>query len=130
MTKQSRPLFLRTLCILTFTGSGIAFLGYFAACLFFEKILEWIVTYSSLNSVEHLSPLFFTALMVLHCFSLVGAIRIWKLHRDGLWIYILAQLVLLFFPSVWFGMASFYYTHLLFTLVFIGGYLYHYRYLK
>lgn len=130
MKKQTRPPFLRALCILTFIGSGTAFLGYFAASLFFEKTCELIRTFSSLHSIDQLSPLFFTVLMVLHCLSLVGAIRIWKLHRDGLFIYVLAQGILLFFPSIWLGADAFSYTHLIFTLLFTGGYIYHFRYLK
>lgn len=120
--KKRRPDFLSALCILTFTGSGIAFIGYFVAALFYERSSEFIIKYSSWNTVETISPLFFTSLMALYAVSLTGAIRIWKLHRDGYFLYTISQLVILFLPSVWVNWQAFSVTNLIFTLVFIVGY--------
>ena len=84
---KRRPDFLSALCILTFIGSTTAFLGYFFAALFFERSSEYIIKYSPWNNVDTISPLFFTALMALYAISLTGAIRMWKLHRDGFLLY-------------------------------------------
>jgi len=130
MEKQKRPTLLITLCVMTFIGSGVAFLGYFIASLFFEQATELIIQYSSWHTTENISPLYFTILMALNSFSLVGAIRIWKLHRNGLFIYLFAQLGILFFPSIWVGWEAFSYTNLIFTLIFISGYFYHFKILK
>ena len=118
------------LCILTFIGSGIAFIGYFAASVFFEQTKEIIVEYSSMYSTKGLSPLYFTALMALYALSLVGAIRIWKLHRDGLYLYILAQLIILFTPTIWIGWEAFSTTNAIFTAIFVIGYSMNLRHLK
>ena len=127
---KNRPALLSALCILTFIGSGIAFIGYFVASLFFEKTKDLIVTYSSMHSAEGLSPLYFTALMALYALSLVGAIRIWKLHRGGLYIYVATQLLILFLPVIWMGGESFSTTNAIFTTIFVVGYTINFRYLK
>ena len=129
-TIKRRPDLLSALCILTFIGSGIAFLGYFAAALFFEQTKELIVRYSSRHSVEIISPLFFTVLMAFYALSLTGAIRMWKLHRDGLYLYVPAQLIILFFPSVYIGWEAFSTANAIFTTLFIAGYSIHLKYLK
>lgn len=127
---KNRPALLSALCILTFIGSGVAFLGYFAASLFFDQTKEIIVEYSSMHSAEGLSPLYFTALMALYALSLTGAIRMWKLHRDGLYLYVPVQLIILFLPSVWMGWETFSASNAIFTTVFIIGYSINIRHLK
>ncbi len=119
---RRRPHLLSALCILTFTGSSIAFLGYFAASLFFEAAKAFIVQYSSWPSAELLSPLYFTLLMVLHALSLTGAIRMWKLHRDGFWLYLTAQGIILFLPVILIDWQAFSATNAIFTALFTGGY--------
>ncbi len=117
-----RPAFLSALCLLTFIGSTIGFLGYFSASLFFEKTLEIIVKYSSWYSTEAVSQLYFTLLMALYAVSLTGAIRMWKLYRDGFFLYVFAQSAILFIPVIWFDRHSFSETNAIFATVFITGY--------
>jgi hypothetical protein len=128
--KPERPPFLSALCALTFLGSGVMFVVYALASLFFEKASRIIIELSSWHTVEKISPIYFTILMVLNCLSLVGAIRMWKFHRDGLFIYTAAQLVLLFFPSVWLGWMAFSDTNAIFTTIFVVGYFLHWKVLK
>lgn len=129
-TSRKRPALLSALCILTFIGSGTAFLGYFAASLFFERTKDIIVEYSSMHSAEGLSPLYFTTLMALYALSLVGAIRMWKLHRDGLFLYVIVQLLIMFLPAVFISWDAFSTTNAIFTTIFIVGYSINLRYLK
>ncbi|MDD4144242.1 MAG: hypothetical protein PHN68_06380 [Prolixibacteraceae bacterium] len=117
-----RPPLLSALCVLTFAGSGIAFPGYFMASVFFEKFGELIVKYSSWHSLEKISPLYFTILMVLYAISLSGAVRMWKLHRDGYLLYTISQLGILFIPVLWIDWYAFSVTNAIFTAVFIIGY--------
>ena len=117
-----RPPFFSALCLLTFIGSTTGFLGYFLAALFFDKTLEIIVKYSSWHSTEAISQLYFTLLMALYAISLSGAIRMWKLHRDGFILYVFAQLSILFIPVIWFDRHSFSETNVIFTAVFVTGY--------
>lgn len=130
MEKIKRPVLLSALCVLTFIGSTIAFLSYFLASVFFEKATEFIVKYSSWSSVKAISPLFFTALMVLYAFSLTGAIRMWKRHRSGFYIYSVAQLIILFLPVIWVNGQSFSVTNAIFSGIFILGYGWHLKWLK
>jgi hypothetical protein len=117
-----RPPLLKALCILTFAGSGIAFPCYFLASVFFEKFSEIIVKYSSWHSVDEISPLYFTILMALNAVSLAGAVRMWKLHKDGYLLYIIAQLGILFLPALWIDWYAFSLTNAIFTAVFFIGY--------
>lgn len=128
--KKSRPQLLSALCILTFIGSTIGFIGYFLASLFFEQVSEFIIEYSSWHSGEAVSPLYFTLLMALFAISLTGAIRMWKLHRDGFFLYVFAQLVLLFLPVLWINPQAFSETNAIFTAIFIAGYSISFRYFK
>lgn len=130
MKQKKRPDFLSALCILTFIGSGIAFLGYFLASLFFEHTSELIIKYSSWHSTDAISPLYFTTLMAFYAISLTGAIRIWKLHRDGLFIYTIAQLIILFLPVIWVNSQAFSVTNAIFTVIFISGYGWNWRRLR
>ncbi len=120
--KINRTVSLNALCILTFIGSTTSFIVYFLASLFFEKTSEIIVKYSNWYSVDAISPFYFTLFMALSAISLVGAIRMWKLHRDGFFIYLFAQIIILFLPVVWLGWVSFSATGAIFTAIFIGGY--------
>ena len=113
MNKKKRPDFLSALCILTFLGSGFAFIAYFIASLFFDKTSEVIIKYSSWHSTDAISPLYFTTLMALYAVSLSGAIRLWKLHKDGFFIYSGAQILILILPVVWINKDTFSVTNLI-----------------
>jgi hypothetical protein len=128
-TKKRTPL-LSAFCILTFIGSGAGFLGYFLASLFFEKSSEFIIKYSSWDSTATISPLYFTLLMALFAISLAGAIRVWKNHRDGLFLYIFSQILILFLPVIWINWQAFSDTNAIFTSIFIIGYGLHWKQLK
>lgn len=122
MIKKKRPDFLSALCLLTFIGSSVTFVGYFLASLFFEKVSGLIIKYSSWHSTAAISPVYFTALMALSALSLTGAIRMWKLHRDGFYLYSFAQVVLVFLPVIWIGGQAFSVSNAIFTVLFIIGY--------
>jgi hypothetical protein len=125
-----RPPLLSALCILTFIGSSIGFIGYFIAALFFDEISELIIRYSSWHTTHAISPDYFLLLMVFYSLSLIGAIRMWKLHRNGYFIYVPAQLAILILPAIWLDWHALSVTNTFFTLVFIAGYTYNLKYLK
>ena len=128
--KKYRPDLLTALCILTFFGSSVAFIAWFLAALFFEKTSELIVKYSSWHSVEAISPAYFSVLMALFAISLAGAIRMWKLHRDGFFLYAVSQLIILFLPAIWINWQAFSTTNAVFTAIFIIGYALNLKVLK
>lgn len=117
-----RPPFLSALCILTFAGSTISFFGCFLASAFFEETSRLIIKYSSWHSADTVSPVYFTTLMAMAAVSLAGAIRMWKLHRDGYFLYIFSRLVMLFLPVVWIGPEHLSVTNAIFSGLFIIGY--------
>jgi len=119
---KTRPPFLSALCVLTFIGSTIGFFGYFLASLFFEKTAELIIKYSSWHSVDAISPLYFTILMALFALSLTAAIRMWKFHRDGIYLYFFSQLIILFLPVIWIDWQAFSVSNAITTCVFGIGY--------
>ena len=121
-TKSHRSNFLSALCILTFLGSGLSFLMYFIAALFFEETSEFIIKYSSWSLTEAISPLYFTLIMALNAISLTGAIRMCKLHRDGFYLYVFAQLIILFVPAIWINFEAISISNAIFTILFIVGY--------
>ena len=120
--QTTRTDFLSALCIATFIGSSASFIVYFLAAIFFDQASGFIIKYSNWHSTEAISPLYFTLFMVVSAVSLTGAIRMWKLHRDGFYIYTVAQIILLFIPVFWVGWNSFSVTGTIFTIVFVGGY--------
>ncbi|MDX1284902.1 MAG: hypothetical protein R3182_07820 [Draconibacterium sp.] len=132
MDKESkiRPPLLGALCVLTFIGSTFAFIVYFVASLFFQKTSELIIKYSSWHSTDDISPLYFTILMVLFAISLTGAIRMWKRHLDGFFLYSISQIIILFLPVIWIGWQSFSTTNAVATVIFIVGYGIHWKWLK
>lgn len=128
--QTTRSNFLSALCILTFIGSSASFIVYFIASVFFNEASEFIVKYSNWHTTEAISPFYFTLLMALSAVSLTGAIRIWKLHRDGLYIYSIARIIILFIPVIWLGWNALSATGVIFTVVFVGGYLLNRKLLK
>lgn len=129
MNHKKSPLF-SALCFLSIIGSGLAFIAYFFAAIYFKKTSELIIEYSSWHSTESISPLYFTLLMALYAISLAGVIRIWKLNRDGFFLYWVTQIIILFVPVIWIEWSAFSVTNSIFTVVFIGGYLLYYKTLK
>ncbi len=125
-----RPALLSALCILTFIGSTIGFLGHFLASVFFEQATDIIITYSSWHTTESISPFYFTPLMVMFALSLIAAIRMWKLHRDGYYLYLISQLVILFIPVLWNTWNEFSAINAIFTTVFVVGYSINLKWLK
>lgn len=118
----TRTNFLSALCILTFIGSSASFIVYFLASVFFNQASAFIIKYSNWHSTEAISPLYFTLIMAVSAVSLTGAIRMWKLHRDGFYIYSVAQIILLSIPIIWLGWNAFSVNGAIFTVIFVGGY--------
>ncbi len=120
--KTKRNPLLTALCILTFIGSSTAFIAYFLSSVFFKKSSELIIKYSNWHSVEIISPFYFTLFMAFSAVSLIGAIRMWKLHRDGYYLYLISRILILFTPVVWLGWGSFSVSGAIFAVIFVAGF--------
>jgi hypothetical protein len=130
MNKIYRHDFLSALCILTFIGSSFKFVLYLLASLFFERTSIIIVEYSAWHSTDAVNSFYFTILMSLSVFSLIGTVLMWKLCLNGFYIYTAAQVLLLFFPVFWIGNHAFSVMNLIFTIIFICSYALNIKYLK
>jgi hypothetical protein len=130
MNKAERPRVLEALCLLSFLGSGGAAALYFLAAVFFGKAKEYILEYSSMHTMESISPVYFLSLSLLFMASFYGVIRMWQLSRSGFFIYVLAQLIILLLPIFWLGTGAFSAVVLIFTLLFAGAYASQYKYLR
>jgi hypothetical protein len=93
---QTRPMFLKVLCILSFVGIGINIL-----VALFGLIYSSIVDTSSIDASN---PLYFFAYtgsmslknLIVELFSLIGVILMWRLHKIGFFIYLVAESFLYF----------------------------------
>lgn len=124
---SNKPLVFESACIFSIIGSALGFLGMFTATFFFRFVTEKITAITNVTATEKLSPVYFALLMSAFCISFVGAIKLYRCQRTGLYFYILAQLFILFLPVFWLGNQSFSATNAIFTAIFAGIYVYYFK---
>ena len=127
---EKKPILFESACIFSIIGSSAGFIFMFISTLFFRIVTEKITSITNLTSTENLSPLYFAMLMSAFCLSLVGAIKLYRLQRIGLYFYVTAQALIMFLPVFWLGNQAFSTTNAIFTLVFLSVYLAYYKSLK
>jgi hypothetical protein len=125
---EKKPLLFESACIFSIIGSSIGFIIMFISTLFFRTVTEKITSITNLTATEKLTSLYFAILMAAFSISLTGAIKLYRMQRLGLYLYLVAQLSILFFPVLWLGANAFSVTNAIFTLIFSGVYLYYYRF--
>ncbi|MBU0487706.1 MAG: hypothetical protein KKD31_07120 [Bacteroidetes bacterium] len=99
--QAKRPVFLTVLCILTFIGSGLGFLGYLFLLIGVGAILGSIPGMGGGAGAMGMGLL--VALTILPALSLIGAIMMMKMKKTGFYLYAAANVILLFIPYA-FGM--------------------------
>jgi hypothetical protein len=127
MNKTERPLVLQALCLLSLTGSGGGIILYMLAAIFYGRAQEFIIKYSSMHTTETIPPLYFLVLAGFFSFSLFGVFKMWRLRKQGFFIYTAAQIFILVIPLIWLGKEAFSSAALIFTLVFVIAYASQYR---
>lgn len=127
---KKKPLFYEAACILSIIGSSIGFVTMFISTFLFKLVTEKITQVTNITATEKLSPLYFALLVTAFCVSLVGALKLFRLQKSGLYFYLSAQIVIMFLPVFWLGGNSFSVTNAIFTLLFSGIYIYHFKLLK
>ncbi len=85
--ENKRSNFLSTLCILTFTGSGLGLLGAIFGIVGLSAIPLFSIVVGKFSLMISLSNLFASAL----CLS--GAIMMWRLQLRGYWFYLGGTLI-------------------------------------
>jgi hypothetical protein len=127
---KKKPILFESACIFSIIGSSIGFISMFISTVFFRLVTEKITSITNITATEKLSPLYFAMLMSAFCISMVGAIKLYRTQRAGLYFYLTAQTVVMFLPVFWLGSNSFSVTNAIFTLIFSGVYLANFRITK
>ena len=122
MNYNERPLLLSSALLLSTVGSGIAVLAYFCAAVFFDRTGRLIETLTNIQTMQQITPLYFTIFFGLYLLSLIGVIKMKKQQKSGYFFYTGAQLALLSVPVLWLGSNAFSVTNTIFTLLFIAIY--------
>jgi hypothetical protein len=124
---QNKPIVYESACIFSIIGSSVGFISMFISSLFFRLVTEKITAVTNITATEKLTPVYFALLMAMFCISLVGAIKLYRLQRIGVYFYLAAQILILFIPVVWLGNQAFSTTNAILTATFSSIYLYYYR---
>ncbi len=122
MNYKDRPLLLSSALLLSTIGSSIAVLAYFCAVIFFNQTGRLIETLTNTQTMQKITPLYFTIFCGLYLLSLIGVIKMKKQQKAGYFFYTGAQLSLLVVPVLWLGPNAFSATNTIFTLLFIAIY--------
>jgi hypothetical protein len=121
-----KPLIFESACVFSIIGSSIGFIMMFTATFFFRFVTEKISMVTNITATEKLSPFYFAFLMAAFTVSLVGVIKLYRMQRGGLFLYLPAQLIILFLPVIWLGDNAFSVTNAIFTLIFSSVYLWYF----
>ena len=139
--KNTRPLSLRFLCILTFIGSGLSAFSYFVFSLGLDTIRKIIdpseVAFlksdedrALLEMMLGLPRYYFILHFLLYGASFMGAYLMWNLRKTGFHLYAISQISLLILYEIFVPDAQFPLFPLLITAFFILLYSGHLRYMK
>lgn len=132
-----RPATLSVLCILTFIFSGLGCLSSIFTPLYADTIIEFMKTSPEFDEEAMADTLkllnagwgYYILTLVLTVGSLVGAILMWKLKKNGFHFYAFSNLALLFVPTLVLGMSISWFAIIL-SAAFIGMYAMHLKYMK
>jgi hypothetical protein len=113
-TTVQRPVFLTILCILTFISSGMGGLSALTTPLFADMMVD-MVTASTLFDDAMKPPIiqmlragwgYYIATFVFAACSFAGAVLMWNLRKLGFHFYAIANLGLLFLPTLFLGVTA------------------------
>ncbi|HEX8515641.1 MAG TPA: hypothetical protein VF868_05530 [Bacteroidia bacterium] len=135
--QPKRPVFLTVLCILTFISTGFSIIGAMIIPVMADFMIEVITqsreydpaVYTDLFKVWKAGWGFYITVLAFTVLSLVGAIYMWNLRKNGFHFYTIANIILSYLPIVWLGLpvniAGFF-----FPAAFIGMYALHLKFMK
>ncbi len=125
-----RPDGLTILCVLSFIGSGLAFISNFMVFMIFPSIPE-IMDSDEFIQMPNLEPelllefltsagrSYFLIGSLLYLLSFVGVFLMWKLRKKGIHFYAMAQIALLIIPLIFISTELSALPSLLITVLFI-----------
>jgi len=122
-------LLLRTLCILTFIGSGLGIINFSILVIMPDFILKNLNVFPDPATQEFIKLIivsggsYFTIIsFFLYIVSLAGAILMWKMYKVGFHLYTSAQLLLLIIPYLYIPEYPMSFMTIFITLAFIFSY--------
>lgn len=124
---ERKPVFFEAACIFSIIGGSAGFISMFIATFFFSPVTEKIRELTNITATEKLSPIYFALLMASFSVSLAGAIKLYTMQCSGLYLYLAAQLAIMFLPVIWIGPNGFSVSNAIFTIIFSSVYLVYYR---
>ena len=132
MEPVKRPKILSVLCILTFISSGLGILSCIITPLTADMVKEYMMNapnYDETQMAERLKVIeagwgYFLLTLVLVAGSLIGAIMMWKLKKNGFHFYAFSNLALLFVPTLVLGI-TISWVSIILSVAFIGIYAMH-----
>ncbi|MFY9152900.1 MAG: hypothetical protein WAO52_12845 [Prolixibacteraceae bacterium] len=127
---KNKPILFEAACIFSISGSSIGFLSMFIAAIFFQETTKIITGITNFTATENLNPLYFALLGVAFAFSLMGALKLYRTQKTGLYFYLAAQVIIMTLPVFWLGSHSFSVTNAIFTFIFASVYLFNFKILK
>ena len=133
----NRPKFLSFLCILTFIFAGLGCLSCIVTPLTADMVKEFMLTtpnYDEEVMAETLRVIeagwgYYMLTLLLTIGSLLGAIMMWKLKKNGFHLYAISNLLLLFVPTLILGIAISWFA-IFFSVGFIGMYGTHVKFMR
>ncbi len=102
--QEKRPVFLTTLCILTFIGSGMNLFSSLTIAGFFDIFMEIAADLTEkynlpgMDFMAMTTPGFFLTTALFYASSIAGAIMMMKLKKTGFHLYTVSQILLLITP--------------------------------
>ena len=125
-----KPILFEAACIFSMTGSGVGFLTMLFSVIFYKYVTGIIIQLTNITAAQHLSPVYFASLMAAFCISFAGTIKLYRMQRAGLYFYLIAQITILIIPVIWLGNNAFSTENFIFTMLFSGVYLAHFKLLS
>ena len=124
---EKKPILFEGACLFSIVGSSIGVLYTLLAVIFFPFVTEKIQQFTNVTATEHLSPVYFATLMAAFSLSLAGVIKLYRMQRSGLYLYLTAQVMILLLPVIWLGDNAFSVTNAIFTFLFSSVYIFYFR---
>jgi hypothetical protein len=132
-----RPVFLTVLCILTFISTGFSIMGCFMIPPMADFMIRMVTetpnydpaVYADLFLIWNAGWGFYMTVLLFTVLSLIGAIMMWNLKKNGFHFYTISNIILFYLPIIWIGL-PFNFAGLFFPLAFIGMYALHLKYMR
>ena len=136
-TNSDRPNFLTVLCILTFVSAGMGTMSSLITPPFAEFFVDFVNLNPSFDESMKTELItvfqagwgYYLTVFILSASSLAGAVLMWNLMKLGFHFYALANLGLLFLPTLFLGITTSF-GNILFTGGFIAMYALHLKLMK